>query len=375
MKWEEIDREAKRVALRITSELTEVETEKQADGEQETLVRELLDTDLLQAEAARRKKYDYQRAFRQIRNQKRRLLFRWMSGVAALIALALGGVILLWPEGRQAESVAVNDTGKQQVTLLLSDGKSVSLGNADTLQLQDGSKIIEIQKGGINYAAQQNQEGETAVHYHTLTVPPGGEYQVILSDGTIIHLNAASKLKYPVVFSKEKREVELQGEAWFEVKQEAAHPFYVRADEVQIRVYGTQFNVNTYRLKTVETVLVEGCIGIKTTGMKKELQLHPGQLAEFERSTGMISLKEVDVRPYIAWKEGVFYFNDESLEEIMNELARWYDVEVFFYSGKARELHFSGHLERYEDIRRILSTITESTGVVFSITGKTIVVK
>lgn len=375
MKWEEIDKEARRVVFRITSELAEVETEKQADGERETLVRELLDTDLLQVEAARRKKYDYQKAFRQIRNQKRRLLFRWVSGVAALIALAFGSVILLWPESPQTESVALNDSGKQQVTLLLSDGKSVPLDNVDTLQLQDGTKIIEIQKGGINYAARQNYGGEAAVHYHTLIVPPGGEYQVVLSDGTIIHLNAASRLKYPVVFSKEKREVELQGEAWFEVKQEADRPFYVRADEVQIRVYGTQFNVNTYRLKTVETVLVEGSIGIKTAKMKKEIRLHPGQLAEFERSSGMIKLKEVDVRPYIAWKEGIFYFNDESLEEIMNELARWYDVEVFFHSNKARELHFSGHLERYEDIRRILATITESTGVTFSITGKTVVVK
>lgn len=373
MKWEEIEREARQVVLLMTSELAE--TEKQTEGEPDPLVRELLNADLLQVEAEKRKKYDYQRAFRHIRSQKRRLLFRRISGVAALIALAYGSVMLLWPEKRQTEIVALNDTGKQQVTLFLSDGKSVPLGNVDTLQLQDGTKIIDIQRGGINYAVQQNAWEEPTVHYNTLIVPPGGEYQVILSDGTVVRLNAASKLKYPLVFGKEKREVELQGEAWFEVKHEAAHPFYVKTDEVRIRVYGTRFNVNTCRLKTVETVLVEGSIGIKTAEMKKELRLYPGQLAEFERSSGMIRLKEVDVRPYIAWKEGIFYFNDESLEEIMNELARWYDVEVFFYSNKARELHFSGHLERYEDIRRILATITESTGVTFSITDKTIVVK
>lgn len=375
MKWEEIDEEAKRVVARTTARLTEAEEVGQPDEARDMLARQLSGTDLLEEEAARREKYDYLQAFQQIHRLKRRLHFRYIAAAAAVLVVALGSVGIWW-ETRKGTPIGTEyPSGSHQVTLRLSDGRTVALPDQETLQVEDGDKTIKVQNGGVNYAARPTGKAEKSGRSHTLSVPRSAEYRLVLADGTRVHLNAASQLKYPVSFSGEKREVYLQGEAWFEVAEDVSRPFYVHAEGVQIRVYGTRFNVNTYKFNTIETVLVEGSIGIQAEGEGQEIRMQPGQLAEMNRESKNIQLKEVDVRQYTAWKEGIFYFNDDTLEDILNELARWYDREVFFHSNRVKELHFTGHLARYEDIRKILNTVTESTGVEFQVTDKTIIVK
>jgi len=190
-----------------------------------------------------------------------------------------------------------------------------------------------------------------------------------------VHLNAGSELCYPVAFAAAERKVYLKGEAWFEVAKDAERPFYVETDEVSIRVYGTAFNVNTHGLRATETVLVEGEIGISGKGSTGEWRMRPGQLAACDHHSGEITFREVDIRKYTAWKNGEFCFNDDTLEEILEELGRWYDVKVIFQSAGKKDIRFSGHLKRYENIRKILGAISESTGIVFHISDRMIIVE
>ena len=134
-------------------------------------------------------------------------------------------------------------------------------------------------------------------------------------------------------------------------------------EEVQVRVYGTEFNVNTHQPGKVHTVLVDGKVGIKKRGMTEEVTMKPGQLASFDREAGTFEVKEVDVRQYVVWKDGYFTFENESLEQILNTLSLWYDVDVF-----------TGYMKRYNDISEILNAITDVVGVNFTINGKTIIV-
>ena len=212
------------------------------------------------------------------------------------------------------------------------------------------------------------------LQYNILRVPRGGEYSVVLGDGTSVCLNSESELRYPVQFDRGERRVFLRGEGYFEVAKDVKRPFFVNADKLKIRVYGTSFNVNTYNLANVETVLVEGKIGIQETNSDVEYSVMPGQLALYNREKGTMEIRDVDVRPYVAWKEHEFMFDNESLEEIMNTLSLWYDVDVFFQTASLKQLHFTGHLGRYEEVSHILDAISGVTQVKFSVKGRTIIV-
>ena len=174
--------------------------------------------------------------------------------------------------------------------------------------------------------------------------------------------------------SSDKRVVTLSGEAYFEVAPDKNRPFYVETEEVKIRVLGTVFDVNTHYTRGVRTVLVEGAVALEW-GDQKEIRMKPGELADFDRTTTEVTLKEVDVTSYISWKEGYFVFEDEPLEEIMHTLSLWYDKEFLFVGKRSRTLHFSGHIKRYERIETILSAITDVTGVEFRMNGQIILIR
>jgi len=195
------------------------------------------------------------------------------------------------------------------------------------------------------------------------------DYTYFLLAGLSYHKsNAATELKYPVAFHAKERRVYLKGEAYFEVAPDKNRPFYVETEEVKVRVLGTVFNVNTHYTRGVRTVLVEGAVALEW-GDQKEIRMKPGELADFDRTTTEVTLKEVDVTSYISWKEGYFVFEDEPLEEIMHTLSLWYDKEFLFVGKRSRTLHFSGHIKRYERIETILSAITDVTGVEFRMNG------
>ena len=225
---------------------------------------------------------------------------------------------------------------------------------------------------GYLYFNPVNQEegiGNLVVH-----ADRGERSGVTLPDGTQVKLNAESSLSYTHDFGRELRQVNLEGEAYFEVTKDSNRPFYVITEEVQVRVYGTEFNVNTHQPGKVHTVLVDGKVGIKKRGTTGEITMKPGELASFDRNAGTFEVKEVDVRQYVVWKDGYFTFENESLEQILNTLSLWYDVDVFFQSESAKQLVFTGYMKRYNDISKILNAITDVVGVNFTINGKTIIV-
>ena len=221
--------------------------------------------------------------------------------------------------------------------------------------------------GQADLHGQNEREGETL--FNTLRTSKGGEYTVELSDGTVVYLNAVSELRYPVEFGDDERVVCFSGEGYFDVAKDAKRPFRVVVGGMSVVVRGTEFNVNTFKEAGVQTVLVEGAVGVRVNG-KEEVRLKPSQLAEYNAESGLVSVREVDAHEYVAWKDGFFVFDDESLEEIMGTLSRWYDVEVFYVNEGAKELHFTGHLKRYDDIDVILRAIESAVDVTFSVNGR-----
>lgn len=306
----------------------------------------------------------------------RRHMLRLVMKYAAILAFPLMAVVLWqWERPLQpaAETAAAILPGSSKAVLTLAGGEQVHLTGQEKQQirLSDGLKLKQ-DEGLLVYDGAGEIAGRQ--EYNTLSTGRGGEYRLVLADGTKVFLNAATTLKYPVAFQGDTRRVQLEGEAYFEVAKDAAHAFVVETEGMEVKVYGTSFNVNTLRTDAVQTVLVEGSIGIRAAGNEQEYRLHPGQMAVLDRADASIELQEVEVELYTAWKDGIFRFNGERLEDILNTLSNWYDVEVFYQNQDIRELHFSGYMERYDQITTILEAITEATGVRFSVQGSTIVV-
>lgn len=308
------------------------------------------------------------------KNNARRL--GWYKFVAAvmipLMVVAVGYFIRETKQGIEPKDTefASIEPGKSKAILRLADNRVIEITREQETRFDVAEGIAATNNlSGMVYP---EQVAMGKAEYNVLEVPRGGEYTVTLSDGTVVYLNSGSELRYPVAFGAERRDVFLSGEGYFEVAKDAERPFFVNADKLKIRVYGTSFNVNTYNIANVETVLVEGKIGIQ--GNNAEYTVKPGQLALYNREEGTMEIRDVDVRPYVAWKEHEFMFDDESLEEIMNTLSLWYDVDVFFQTASLKQLHFTGHLGRYEEVSHILDAISGVTQVKFSVKGRTIIV-
>ena len=308
------------------------------------------------------------------KNNARRL--GWYKFVAAvmipLMVVAVGYFIRETKPGSEPKDTefASIEPGKSKAILRLADNRVIEITREQETRFDVAEGIAATNNlSGMVYP---EQVAMGKAEYNVLEVPRGGEYTVTLSDGTVVYLNSGSELRYPVAFGAERRDVFLSGEGYFEVAKDAERPFFVNADKLKIRVYGTSFNVNTYNIANVETVLVEGKIGIQ--GNNAEYTVKPGQLALYNREKGTMEIRDVDVRPYVAWKEHEFMFDNESLEEIMNTLSLWYDVDVFFQTASLKQLHFTGHLGRYEEVSHILDAISGVTQVKFSVKGRTIIV-
>ena len=303
-------------------------------------------------------------------------LLRW-SAVAAVVAISMVVGIISLPADRKERAVQVPVQasmilpGDSKAILTTASGDQVALAGKEEQYVSLGQEdYVRSVEGRLIYADTLQQEEK--LQYNRLSIPRGGEYTLVLSDGTEVILNSNTELTYPVRFGKKERVVSLSGEAFFQVKKDASRPFYVKVGEVTLRVYGTSFNVNTQDKNVIRTALVEGSVGIKGNG--GEYRMEPSQLAEFSKTGDFKSLHEVDIYPYIAWKEGMFVFEDWSLEDIMETLSLWYNVDVFYASEKIKGYHFTGHMPRYQQIDKILNAISRMVKVNFTITGRTIVV-
>ena len=296
---------------------------------------------------------------------RRRVMRRWMVAAASLMIPLLVGVLyhdMLWNNDplmlvKKTEIVP----GVSTATLYLPDGKVVDLGKDSvcSLKLASGG-TFQNERGTLTY--REDSTKKSALRYSELRIPRGGEYKVILPDGTIVWLNAESSLRFPNEFSGKTRKVYARGELYFDVTRNEAQPFEVEVeDDYTIEVLGTEFNVRAYQDSPCATTLVKGSVRVK--GKDQEVLLKPGQQAVETGDGKRIEVKDVDVGPCIAWHNGLFYFDQTPLEDIMEELARWYDVQVFFENESVKNECFSLEMKRFDDFNRVLSLI-EHTGMV-----------
>ena len=296
----------------------------------------------------------------------RRMLY--ISSVAAILVFMIG-IAWLWqsrnkpaaPEVLLSRSDRPEESVIQGVILSLADGRQIDLSK-DSAVLQEGRVVVRNRPDQeLVYTALELSD--TLLQYNELKVPRGGEYKLVLSDGTRVWINSETRLTYPVFFG-DKREVCLEGEAYFEVTHDRQRPFIVHSGEMNITVLGTEFNVNSYDHQKIHTVLVKGRVQVGT-GDGNQVILKPGELAALE--TGRIAVSAVNVRKYTAWRYGEFYFEDAPLSEIMDELARWYGIQIVYQNPALKQRQFSGVLKRSESVTEILKKIEQTTSVHFGI--------
>lgn len=296
--------------------------------------------------------------------------FAWAAAAAILVAS-----FFIWrtnmdqPVQSSAPPVEILPGGTK-ATLTLADGKIISLDAVPNGDIAAEGNVQVIKMDGT---LQYNVDNENAeITYNTIQTPRGGKYQLVLSDGTVVWLNAASSLRFPVVFKGKERQVELMGEAYFEVKK-GEKPFKVSLQNgSRIEVKGTAFNVNAYQDEDLlRTTLIEGKINFMMLG--KTQALLPGQQIRVAyRQPEMQVIDDVDLEQEVAWKNDLFIFKGMDVKSIMREISRWYDIDVV-YKGKLNPETFSGIVSRKSNLSQVLK-IMEEGGVRFVIEGRTIVV-
>ena len=294
-----------------------------------------------------------------------------------VIGLLLGGLRLtgVWPGAETNPETPTARTeiipGSAKAILKLADGRLLHLSDTLSSIFDSNHLNINARKGELTYIPKTTEKKE----YNELILPRGSEYRLILSDGTAVRLNSGSTLRYPVSFDGKSREVELTGEAFFDVATDSLHPFCVKTQGIVVKAYGTAFNINTHTDGHTYTALVRGRVGVQVESSGKEYSMRPSQLADFSHTTQQIEICSTDITPHIAWTEGRFVFINETLEQILHTLGLWYDFDVEFRQETTRQFHFSGSMKRYEKISRILDAISYTVGVHIRQEGKKLIVE
>ncbi len=310
--------------------------------------------------------------------KSRRMTLRWSiaASIILLVGLFVGrtinGVRDIHEEQELAKSLMQPGTSK--AILMMADGKEVVLEQGQNLNILLNERVrVATSSQGIVY--EEYGKGMVTEEYNKLTTPVGGEYSLVLSDGTKVFLNADSELKYPVEFSDGKRIVDLKGEAYFEVHKDSLRPFIVRMNGAEVTVLGTSFNVNTYGDDgQIYTTLVNGSVRVSSVKNGQAEVLKPGMQSVMDVQSGQLTVREVDVEPYVAWREGRFVFRAMTLDLIMRQLQRWYDFEVFYQNPELKDYEFRGVIKRDMDLDKVLSVIKVTTNVDFEVKGKVITI-
>lgn len=312
---------------------------------------------------------------------------KWLSIAASLIILFSISIFIYLNnknttrpsrEGQTASSYQ-NDIlpGGNKATLTLSDGTRILLDDAANGELARQKNII-IKKTGdgqlIYDLSQYEDNGEVfKLNINTISTPVGGQYQLILPDGSKVWLNSMSSLRFPVVFKEKTRTVELSGEGYFEVAKDAKKPFVVKIGETEVEVLGTHFNIMAYSDElNNETTLLEGSVKVSSKKSSKSVILTPGQQAQIGTSN-LIRVRNVNVEEITAWKNGYFQFNRDDIQSVMKDIVRWYDVEVV-YEGDIPEEQFVGKIRRSVTLSQVLK-ILEYSKVNFKIDGRKIIIR
>ena len=301
----------------------------------------------------------------------------WRYVAAVVILFIIGGIGFLYfvPDTRKEMTLAAVGPKEfhQQAVLVLENGKELVLnGIKDTcLSLGQGERLWLNDQGRLAYH-QDSLQQETPEEWHILRIPRGGEYTLVLEDGSRVWLNSASELRYPVRFTGKNRQVTLEGEAYFEVARNEARPFIVQSGKQRVEVLGTSFDVTAYEGEPgIYTTLLQG--SVEVSGEKGKQLLKPGQQAIYTEKG--IEVKEVNAALYCSWIQDRFVFVSEELEAVTRKLERWYDVSFFFAGESLKIKRFSGSIPKYSDLSKVLKMLELTTNIRFKKTDKTVVVE
>jgi ferric-dicitrate binding protein FerR (iron transport regulator) len=261
--------------------------------------------------------------------------------------------------------------GQSKAILELADGQKIILEKDSTFMLKSssGTEILN-KKNALSYTPVETKKEV----YNRLQTPRGGEYTITLSDGSKVYLNAESEFRYPETFTGDQRKVYLKGEAYFEVQYMKDKPFIVEVSGVQTRVLGTTFNIRSYpEEREIATTLINGKVNV--VNQHSSVILNPGEQAVATDPATEINVKEVDIKNYTAWRYGRLIYDNEPLDNILMELSRWYDFELFYENEGAKKIPFSCNLKRYDNLSELLTILEKTYKVKFTINEESVVVK
>ncbi|NII81128.1 MULTISPECIES: FecR family protein [unclassified Pedobacter] len=316
------------------------------------------------------------------KDAKKTLRLWWLSAAACLL-ITIGAIwVSYFSKGGNIKELSTSKkyythdlpAASNKAILTLENGKEISLNDSSegVLAQNNGISIQKNKDGQVTFVLKGTAANNQQTAYNVISTPKGGKYDIVLSDGTKIYLNASSSLKFPNSFKGNERAVILTGEAFFEVSKNKRMPFIVNASNMKIKVLGTHFNVMAYEdEKSVQTTLVEGAVELK--GKNDKVLLKPGEQGSFSDQDKRINVASVDVSIATAWKDGYFVFNNSSLQEVMRQLARWYDLKIV-YDGQVPESEFNGRIKRNSSLKKVLQVL-QSSNVDFSLTGNTLTIK
>ena len=302
---------------------------------------------------------------------KRRVvgIYYWAAACAAILLVS----VFSWMPSETVIDLPVADEikpGSEKAVLITGTGQSIELKDRSLTIEKNG---VKTQSDGKTLQYASTGEGKSTVYeQNTLMIPRGGKYGLVLSDGTKVYLNSETTLTYPVGFAQ-TRTVSLQGEAYFEVAKNEK-PFIVNVAGSQVRVLGTHFNITSYpEQDEVVTTLVEGKVNVKSAA-SQVVTLTPGEQSVYSQKRQSLHKQMVDTDLYTGWVNDLFVFEDQTLDEIMGRLSRWYNVDYFFVNPSRRSVRFSGEIERFEEIGNILRLIEKTQAVDIEIKGRTIII-
>ena len=313
-----------------------------------------------------------------IKARGRRQLWIQITAVASVVILfALSFAFFYMPELERESPVSAKvHAGGMKATLIVANGIQVDLmqDNLQDVVRQYGATVLEDKKNELRYDnVEVNEEIEEKPVYHTISTPVGGEYHFTLADGTMVWLNSSSRLTFPTRFTGDAREVLVEGEVYFGVQHDESKPFIVRVNDVSVRVLGTEFCISAYpENEGVMTTLVRGAVQV--TSGNNQVVLKPGYQAVVDQYSGAISQRAVELSLYTSWVRGIFEYENMELNDIMVQLARWYDVQFTFSASECKERRFTGEIRKYEDLNDVLDMIEKTTNVKFIINGKNVTI-
>lgn len=308
------------------------------------------------------------------RQQQRnhRLIYSLIAACAVLligVSTAFYRSSLVHKQEQTKIAIARIAPGETKAVLILGNGSEVELSPAHNQAFAvAGAKVYE-DSSTLDYTLDKQADKQIEIEYHTIEVPVGGEFSVLLSDGTKVWINSESSLTYPVTFAGNLREVKLKGEAYFEVTTDKEKPFVVTTESgLKVNVTGTRFCVESRSNKPdVRTVLVEGCVDVLAGS--KQVRLQPNQQALFHKGNSAILVEDVNARELTAWQRGLFIFTNTPLSEIMNTLKRWYNVRVEYKDPEVEHLRFTGDLSKYDSFESVLKMFTDTHRLSFEVEG------